>query len=345
MLRIIDANANRLGEGLRLLEDIARFLLDDAHLSQQFREIRHDLAQNISPLSIKLLTKRNSEQDIGVNTEAARWQDLSTLASANAKRIEESLRVMEELAKLPKLSQQLDSSKFKRARFAVYTLEQKLLSKILRRDKLNQLAGLYVILDTQALGGRDEIEVASQVIQGGAKVIQFRDKQSNKVKGLATAQKLKQLCSESNVLFIVNDHLDLALAADADGLHIGQSDLPLPAARQNLAIDKIIGYSASTLAQAQKAEVEGADYIAVGSVFPSTSKQNAAVVGLETLRQIKQAVSLLVVAIGGINESNIDQVIATGVDSIAVISAILSKEDIKKATQQLVAKIAKEDDR
>jgi len=208
MLRIIDANANRLGEGLRLLEDIARFLLDDAHLSQQFREIRHDLAQNISPLSIKLLTKRNSEQDIGVNTEAARWQDLSTLASANAKRIEESLRVMEELAKLPKLSQQLDSSKFKRARFAVYTLEQKLLSKILRRDKLNQLAGLYVILDTQALGGRDEIEVASQVIQGGAKVIQFRDKQSNKVKGLATAQKLKQLCSESNVLFIVNDHLD-----------------------------------------------------------------------------------------------------------------------------------------
>lgn len=341
-LRIIDANVNRIGEGLRFLEDIARFLLNDADLGQQLRAIRHDTVESSSTLGIKLLSHRDSEHDVGAAIESPNEQaerDLPALIVANAKRVEESLRVIEELAKLPEINSKLDSSQFKQRRFALYSLEQRLLSKILRRNKLEQLTGLYLILDSQALKGRDEVEVAGQAIQGGARVIQLRDKHRTKKELLPITQKLKELCTQANVLFIVNDYLDLALAADADGVHIGQDDLPLSAARRQLPVDKIIGCSTTTVTQALKAQAEGADYIAVGSVFPSPTKKEATVVGIETLRQIKQAVSLPIVAIGGINKDNIEEVINAGADSAAVISAVLSAENVEEAVRHLVAKI------
>ncbi len=150
------------------------------------------------------------------------------------------------------------------------------------------------------------------------------------------------MCRKSNVLFIVNDYLDIALASEADGIHIGQDDLPLSVIRKELPVDKVIGLSTSTLAQARKAEAEGVDYIAVGSIFSSPTKPKATVVGLERLRQVRKAISIPIVAIGGINRQNIGEVMAAGADSAAVISAVLNQKDMESAARQLVKEIEKE---
>ena len=352
---MIDANLNRSSEGLRVLEDIARFLLDDARLTQELRAIRHSLAQETKSLSPKLLSQRDSQHDVGhppptplpsrereMDIEAASPQDLPGVIAANAKRVEESLRVIEELAKLPQMNTVLDSAEFEHMRFALYTLERQLLSRALRQDKTKRLSGLYVILDRQALAGRDEMTVASQIIAAGASAIQLRDKQGSRRKLLPIARKIKELCADTGILFIVNDYLDLALVVDADGLHLGQGDLPLPIIRRELPIDKIVGCSVNTVAQAVEAQEEGADYIAVGSVFPTATKEGATIVGIDRLKEVKQAVSCPVVAIGGINQDNIGKVIAAGADTVAVISAALATEDIKGAVERLIAQMSRE---
>jgi thiamine-phosphate pyrophosphorylase len=352
LLRVIDANLNRSSEGLRVLEDVARFLLNDAELSQRLRTLRHDLAQETKSLSVGLLSRRDSEHDVGARMGASyepetkqSLQDLSGLVTANIKRVEESLRALEELAKLPEISSMLNSARFEQMRFAIYTLERDLISRISRRDKVERMPGLYVILDRQFLGGRDEMDIAGQIIEGGASVIQLRDKQSKKGELLLVAQKLKELCSQTDVLFMINDYLDLAVAVDADGLHVGQEDLPLPVIRRELPIDKIVGCSVTTLSQATKAQAEGADYIAVGSIFPTATKKGATVVGVNMLKELKRTISTPLVAIGGINQNNIGEVVSAGADAVAVISAILSEKDVKGAVQKLIAKmdLAKEE--
>jgi len=344
-LRIIDANLNRIGEGLRVLEDLARLLLNDATLTKQLKAMRHGILESDWPFQQQLLQSRNSEGDVGADIEAPgeeRERELTITLVANSRRVQESLRVLEELAKIPETK--LDSGKFKQARFDLYTIEQELLSKILRQDKVKRLAGLYVIIDTQALRGGSPVEAASKVIRGGAKTIQLRDKPGNKKELLPIAQQLKNLCAEHHVLFIVNDYLDLALAANADGLHVGQKDLPISVARKLLPIDKILGCSTTSVDQAVTAESEGADYIAVGSMYPTPSKETAVVVGPERLHQIRQAVTLPLVAIGGITRDNASEVMAAGADSVAVISAILQAEDVEKATQEIVQTLQHKDE-
>jgi thiamine-phosphate pyrophosphorylase len=346
-LRMIDANLNRSSEGLRVLEDVARFLINDAELYQLLRTLRHDLARETESLSVGLLSQRDAGHDVGhlssrekeLNMKTTSLQDLLDLVKANAKRVEESLRVVEELAKLPEISSVLNSASFEQARFALYTLERDLISRILRRDKIERISGLYVILDRQFLAGKDELDIAGQIIDGGAKVIQLRDKQSKRGELLLVAQKLRELCSQADVLFIINDYLDLAMAADADGLHIGQEDLPLPVVRRELPIDKVVGCSVTTLSQATKAQTEGADYIAVGSIFPTTTKKEAIVVGVDILKELKRTASIPLVAIGGINQNNVGEVVAAGADAVAMISAVLGEKDVRGAVQKLVAKM------
>jgi len=339
-LRIIDANLNRAGEGLHLLEDLARLILDDANLTQQLKTIRHEILRGNWSFNQQLIQSRNSEGDVGIDIEAPgeeKQRELPIMVVANARRVQESLRILEELAKIPGTTPKLDSEKFKQARFDLYTIEQTLLSKLLRRDKIRNLTGLCAIIDSQALSGRSHIEVASQLIRAGAKAIQLRHKLGSKDELLSIAQQLKKLCSEHSVLFIINDYLDIALATGADGLHLGQEDLPISVARRLLPIDIILGCSVTTVDQASAAESDGADYIAVGSIYPTSSKERAKVVGLERLRQIRQAVSLPLVAIGGINKDNVAEVVAAGADLVAVISAILQAEDVEEAARQIIA--------
>jgi len=343
VLRIADANINRIGEGLRFLEEISRMLLNDGTLTQQLKTMRHEMVRADIQLNRQMISARNSENDVGMDIEVhgeARQRELPDTVVANSRRVQESLRVMEEIAKLPYIS--LDPEKFKHARFSAYNIEKILLSRLLRTDKTGKLTGLYVIIDPVALNNRNHKEVASQAIRGGARVIQLRDKFHTRKQAIAMAKEIKGICAENDVIFIVNDSLDIAMAADADGLHVGQEDLPVSIARRFLPVDKIIGCSAATVEEAVTAQSEGADYIGVGAIYPTASKEAIDVVGTERLRQIRQAVSLPIVAIGGIKQSNTAEVRASGADSVAIISSILDSEDIEE-NSRLIANIFEKD--
>jgi thiamine-phosphate pyrophosphorylase len=341
-LRMIDASLNRISEGLRFLEDIARLLLNEGTLTQQLKTMRHELVRSDWSFHQQLLLARNSASDVGANLEVEgeeKERAIPVMVMANSRRVQEALRTMEELTKIPGGIPRLDSEKFKQARFCLYTIEQTLLSKLLRQDKMKQITGVYVILDTMALKGRSHVEAAAQTIRGGAKVIQLRDKLLNKKELLPIAQELKKLCIEHKVLFIINDHLDLVLATDADGLHLGQSDLPINVARKLLPIGKILGISTTTVDQAVVAETQGVDYIAIGSIYPTLSKETTQLVGLNRLSQIRHAITLPLVAIGGITWDNVHNVLTAGANSVAIISAILWAEDIETATRQIADKL------
>lgn len=342
MLRLIDANIDRLGEGLRVLEDVARFLLNDAALCRRLKTLRHKLVRDVQPLEQELLSARRVAEDVGAPAKlpaGTEHQDLVALVTANSRRVQESIRVLEEFARLSSAPIGAKPAKLQRFRFEAYELEQELVSKLLRHDKLSGLSGLYLVLDTQALRGRDAVEVAARAIRGGAKVIQLRDKQLMRGEVLEIARRLKEICAEKGVLFIVNDYLDIALAAGADGLHLGQEDLPLAEARRLLPIDSLIGCSATSLSQAVRAQAGGADYVAVGSIYPTLSKEKFKLVGLETLRRVRSRVSLPLIAIGGIDHTNVKEVMKAGATGVAVISAVLGEDDVEEATRRLAARL------
>ncbi|MBI2852207.1 MAG: thiamine phosphate synthase [Chloroflexi bacterium] len=341
-LRIIDANLNRLGEGLRLLEEIARLLLNDAEMTQQLKTMRHELLVEDVSFNLKLQRARDAGRDVGAELQVPgeeKTRELPLVVVANARRAQESLRVLEELAKLPDIASEMDFDKFSRARFALYTIEQKMMTRLQRKDKLERLRGLYVIVDTETLKGRGHVEVARQAVKGGARAIQLRDKSMLRKKLLPIARELKNMCAEHGALFIVNDYLDIALETDADGLHVGQEDLPVRVARRWLPQDKVLGASARTVELARAAETDGADYLGVGAMYPTLSKVKTVVVGLERLRQIRQAVSLPLVAIGGINMSNAADVVSAGADAVAVMSAVAGADSPEEAARQIVIRI------
>jgi len=203
-----------------------------------------------------------------------------------------------------------------------------------------RISGLYVIIDPQQTRRRDPVEVARQALRGGARVLQWRDKTCDKGEQLPQARSIRQLCLEQGTLFIVNDHVDLALACAADGAHLGQKDLPVNAVRPWTPAGFLIGMSTNNVEEARQAERDGADYVAVGSIFPTDSKETTRPASPERLREVKQAVGIPVVAIGGINEENIAQVLEAGADAVAVISAVCGAEDVEEAARRLAARFA-----
>ncbi len=338
MLRLVDANLNRCREGLRVLEDIARFMLNDTALSQKFRIIRHKLIEADS--SRNLLTSRDAPGDVGADKPSARPRgNLSDLVTANSRRVQESLRVLEEFAQIPDVMSNINSDWFKSARFTLYTLEKELTHRLLRRDKISKLTGLYVVVDPEFTCGRSEIEIARQAIRGGARIIQLRDKKREHGELLPIARQLRQLCTQEGILFIVNDYLDLALAVNADGLHVGQSDLPLPVARRLLPQDKLLGGSTHSVEQAIKAQAEGADYIGIGAIYSTASKDVITLVGPDMIRQVREKVSIPVVAIGGIKTENIAEVMAARPQMVAVITAVVAAENVEAAARELVTRM------
>ncbi len=198
--------------------------------------------------------------------------------------------------------------------------------------------GLYVIIDPDACAGRDPVDVARLALEGGASVVQWRDKRRDKGEQLAQARAVRELCLRHNALFIANDHVDLALVLDADGVHLGQKDLPIEAVRPLVPPEFIVGVSTNNAEEARRAQAEGASYVAVGSIFATGSKGDTRPASPERLREVKAAVDLPVVAIGGINASNTDQVLAAGADAVAVISAVCSADDVRAAARELAGR-------
>ena len=206
----------------------------------------------------------------------------------------------------------------------------------IRRDTAAAMAGVYVIVDPEHTNGRPVTQVAGAALKGGASTIQYRDKKSEKGAILATSSEIAALCKKAGAVFIVNDHADIAVLAGADGLHVGQKDIPVREARKVVHARQIIGKSNALVQEALEAEAEGADYIAVGAMFESATKSNTRPAGIETLRQVKRSVLAPVIAIGGINHSNVAQVAASGADAVCVASAVTKADDPEGAARRLV---------
>ena len=209
-----------------------------------------------------------------------------------------------------------------------------------RLSVAQRVAGLYVIIDPAAINGRDPCNVAEGALRGGATSIQLRDKIHDKGDQLAIARSLKALCENYNAIFIVNDHADLAFASISHGLHLGQRDLPASEARFILRPHQIIGISNALLEEA-KQSARIADYIAVGAIYPSSSKEKTRPAGLATLRKTREHVSTVpIVAIGGITLKNVDEVLKAGADGICVIGAVCQADDPERAARILTQRIA-----
>ena len=199
------------------------------------------------------------------------------------------------------------------------------------------LRGLYVIIDPAVAGERDVLHVARETVAGGAALLQWRDKTREKGPQLAEVRALAEICRGAGVPLIVNDDVDLALAAEADGVHVGRLDLPVAVVRRLVPDGWIVGASTNNADEARAAEADGADYVSVGALFGTTSKDNTRPATLETLREVKAAVGVPVCAIGGIDEANIAKVIAAGADMASVISAVMAAGDPRAAARRLTA--------
>lgn len=200
---------------------------------------------------------------------------------------------------------------------------------------------LYLVTDRRWLGERTLWDSVEEAIRGGVTLVQLREKEISSKEYLELAQRVKTVTDRHGIPLIINDRADIALAIDADGIHLGPEDLPVPIARKLLGYGKIIGASAASVDEAMLFQAQGADYLGVGALFPTATKQGTEKVCLEDLRAIKSAVHIPVVAIGGIKAENATPVMETGVDGVAVVSAIMDQADIREAARQLLSLLKK----
>jgi thiamine-phosphate pyrophosphorylase len=333
LLRMLDANANRAREGLRVVEDYARFALDDDELSKQLKHLRHDLAACVGPYLPAAILHRDTPGDVGTDNKTASEgmrPDLASVVTAAGKRLGEALRVIEEVLKTHGGA---ESQSVESVRYRWYALEQAVAGTF-RPNRFGGVA-LYVLV-TESVCRRPWLEAAEQAILGGADCLQLREKSLESGELLRRAQALVQLCRRHRVICIINDRPDVAMLARADGVHVGQDDLPARAARQAVGNEMLLGVSTHNVEQARRAFRDGADYIGVGPVFRSTTKPRDFLPGLDFARQVSEAMpDRPAVAIAGINAGNVDEVLATGIRAVAVGAAVLGVQDVRAAAAEL----------
>ena len=195
---------------------------------------------------------------------------------------------------------------------------------------------LYAVTDAAWTGKKTLTEQVEEAMKGGITFLQLREKHLSKEEFLKEAIEIKDLAQKYQIPFVINDNIEIAQKAEADGVHVGQDDMPVEEVRQILGPDKIIGVSAHNVEEAVRAEQGGADYLGVGAVYPTSTKENTSAVSMEEMKKICQTVSIPVVAIGGIKKDNMNVLTGTGVDGIAVVSAIFAAKDIRKAARELL---------
>ena len=234
----------------------------------------------------------------------------------------------------------IDGAWIDRSRRVFSRVEQRVAGEM-RAKLCTKVEGIYVIVDPEATQGRSILEIAEATLKGGTRVLQLRDKLRDKQETLRDALELKSLCDSYDALFFMNDDTGVALAGDAHGLHVGQTDMPTKVARGVLKPGQLIGRSNNGVEQAMESQAQGADYVAVGAVYATTTmgKSGRTATGADMLREVKSRVTIPVVAIGGINLSNIAEVAATGADCFCVVSAVTYADDPEAATAELVEAI------
>jgi thiamine-phosphate pyrophosphorylase len=336
--RILDASANRAREGLRVIEDYCRFVLDDAFLSGEMKRLRHDLTEALGELSSDLLLQsRETQRDVGTQITTAAEQhrhSLLDVVQANCKRVQEALRTLEEFGKVAVLGiGSPQGQRMEELRYKVYTLERAIVLGTTARERLAN-ARLYVLLSgSQCLGSLQTTIVAA--VAGGADAIQLREKGLADAELIGKARAVRQCTREAAVLFIMNDRPDIARLVEADGVHIGQGDLPVKEVRRIVGPDALIGVSTHSLAQVRQAVLDGASYIGVGPAFPTATKTIADYPGPDFIRQALAETSLPAFVIGGVNLQTVGQAVALGARRIAVSQAIAQAEDPQATARAL----------
>jgi thiamine-phosphate pyrophosphorylase len=338
--RIIDANFNRGREALRVMEDVCRFYLNSLSLSSRAKHLRHELSSAIAVLdSGQLLTSRDTPGDVGttitVENQLSRG-DLRDCLTAAAKRASEALRTLSEVAQTidPALAARIE-----KVRYACYTLEKDIVLAVAVRPKMAAVR-LYVVITSSAAA--EIISLARRCCQGGAQCIQLRAKSLADVQLLAVAGEFAGVCREHGIISIINDRVDIAAACGADGVHLGQDDLPIRAARKLELSPLVVGRSTHNVNQLRAAIEDGADYVGIGPVFATETKPDIEVAGLEYVRQaapIAAEAGILGVAIGGITLGNISQVMGAGAAAVAVCGAVAGAPDPAAACKSFVSRL------
>lgn len=315
--RVLDAALNRAGEGLRVVEDYMRFVLDDPFLTRQCKDLRHELAAISRSISAcDRHAARDTDRDVGTTISRASEDirdDVWDVCAANFKRAEQSLRSLEEYSKL------LDSSyakRFEALRYRLYTLEK---AVDVGRSSREQLANVRLCVLVDGCSSAPQFErLILELITAGVGMIQLRDKQLCDRDLLRQARRLRQLTQGTPTLCIVNDRADIAAAVHADGVHVGQEDLSVKDVRTIVGTRMLVGVSTHTIEQARAAVLEGANYLGAGPTFPSQTKTFDKLAGLDYLREVAAEIRLPTFAIGGISTENLQSVLSTGVTRVAV---------------------------
>jgi thiamine-phosphate pyrophosphorylase len=343
--RILDVNVNRASEGLRVIEDIMRLYYNETVLTEKIRLLRHRVRKLLAAMSSSMLKNRDTEGDVGFGISAASRIDIKNrtedLIAANMKRVQEAIRVIEEILKA---SNQWELSKeYETARYECYILEKDFFffnTKINKRKKLD--TDMYCIIGEKHSNGRSNIEVTEKLLDSDIKIIQYREKNKSQAAKLEECRRIREMTLKREAAFIVNDDIDIALLVEADGVHIGQDDIPLPMARMLLGHLMIIGVSTHSPEQADRAVKGGADYIGVGPIFKTFTKKDVCEpVGLQYLDYIVKQFTIPFVAIGGIKLHNLTEVCKRGAKLVSLVTEIIGADDIVKTISE-VRKIMKE---
>lgn len=328
--RILDANLDRAREGLRVIEEWCRFGLHQSHTAELCKNYRQELARWHRS---EFRAARDTHGDVGTaltHPQETKREDILCLLQANFCRVQEALRVLEEYGKLVDISM---ADAMKQLRYEIYQLESELLNKK-RHQRLAQ-SHLYLI----TMPSVNLLTIVESALQAGLTLVQYRDKEQTDSYRYEIAQKLCGLCHQYNALFIVNDRVDIALAVDADGVHLGQQDMPLPIARKLLGNQRIIGCSTTNPDELQRAVAGGADYVGVGPVYPTPTKAGKSPAGWDYVAHVARTWLKPWFAIGGIDLNNCPAVIQAGVQRIAVVRAIMEAENTGLTTQNFLEKL------
>lgn len=338
VLRILDANANRAREALRVIEEHARFALDDEVLCGSLKTLRHDLAAATSRLIDAAILHRDTPGDVGTGTktpaERSR-EDVAHVVTAAGKRLGEALRTIEEYLKT---IDPVAASKVESIRYRFYDVERQIALTLSSAARSFADVRLYVLI-TESSCTRPWLDVADQAILGGADCLQLREKSLESGELLCRAKDFVALCKRHHAISIINDRSDIALMSGADGVHVGQGDLPAAEVRKLLGREKIVGVSTHNLDQARQAVRDGADYIGVGPFFRSSTKPRDFLAGSAYARQVAGQIHIPAVAIAGITEANVDEVLATGIRAVAVTAAVAGCDDPRSAAERLKEKL------
>lgn len=326
VLRMLDANLNRGREGLRVVEDWARFVRDDAALAAQIREIRSGVSALHTP---EMVAARDASADVGMGTPQRMAATTTDMVIANAKRVTEALRVVEEGLKVVGG----DAAMAEGLRHRFYVVEQRVTALLARPNFAD--VRVYVLI-TEALCKRPWLDVAERALGGGARCLQLREPTLPVRELMVRVEELLPMCAAYGVPLILNDRADVAAGLDGVGVHVGQSDLPAAQVRKLVGDDRLIGVSTHNVEQVKRAITDGADYVGVGPVFPSSTKPRDFLPGLGFARQAA-ALPIPTVAIGGITLENAAAVFATGVSAVAVTACVCGADEPGEVVEALRA--------